>query len=183
MCCLCRLLSPLEYVCSSSWKLPFFLQSLGLLLRWPQHHTLLPSPDFSFWSQLIQHCDIYTRKSISFLQQGPVMPFSHSAYTSASALHYHLSWSSGSLHLHHSQLPLLSPTLAPPSPAICPHPTSSFHLSPVFLLLSSTHLSSLPFTQRNPFLPSLPLLRLLPPTQVLFCSSAPPFDVCRESSA
>lgn len=79
--------------------------------------------------------------------------------------------------------PLLSPTLAPRSPAICPHPTSSFHLSPVFLLLSSAYLSSLPFTQRNPFLPSLPLLRLLPPTQVLFRSSAPPFDVCREASA
>lgn len=80
MCCLCRLLSPFEYVCSSPWKLPFFLQSLGLLLRWPQHRTFLPSPEFSFWSQLIQHCDIYTRKSISFLQQGPVMPFLHSLH-------------------------------------------------------------------------------------------------------
>lgn len=79
--------------------------------------------------------------------------------------------------------PSPSPRRAPLSPAICPHPTSSFHLSPVFLLFSSTYLSSLPFTQRNPFLPSLPLLRLLPPTQVLFHSSAPPFDVSREASA
>lgn len=68
--------------------------------------------------------------------------------------------------------PSLSATLAPPSPAICLHPTSSFHLSPVFPLLSSTYLSSLPFTQRNPFLPSLPLLRLLPPPQLLLHSSA-----------
>lgn len=107
------------------------------------------------------------------------MLFSHSVYTSASALPHPTSMpSSGPLEsLHHNHLPLPSPRPAPPSPASHLHPTGSLHRLP--FSCSSPQAPSPVFLSP----PSLPHLRLLPPTQLLCHSSAPPFDVCREASA